>query len=307
VIALSVILAAHNPDIPRLRRVLSGLRAQTIDASVWETLVVDNASEPAIDLTALSDAAPINTRVIREAELGLTPARRRGFIEANGALCVLVDDDNVLDPDYLANVVRLFDQHADVDACGGKVIAEFERRPEEWHSEFMPLLALRDFGDESLITAPSRSADGLFSYPPSAPVGAGMALRRARAQAWARSAEDAPRDRAGADLGSAGDNDIVFSILEGGGSVAYFPQLRLTHLIPSERLEAGYLERLNRGIQRSWMRVLSRHAANPWPPIASWTVPLRKAKAWLAYRAWSGPDARVRWQGACGHFEGRAT
>ena len=112
-------------------------------------------------------------------------------------------------------------------------------------------------------------------------------------------------DRRGAALTSSGDNDIIFSVLRSGWQVAYFPDLTLTHLIPANRLQPDYLARLNRGIQQSWQQVLRRHGASPWPAIAPWTVPLRQAKAWFAYRAWSTPAARIRWQGACGHFEGR--
>lgn len=90
-----------------------------------------------------------------------------------------------------------------------------------------------------------------------------------------------------------------------GWHVAYFPDLRLTHLIPAGRLDAGYLGRINHGIQQSWMQVLTLHAANPWPPITTTSAFLRKAKAWVTYRAWASPAAMIRWRGACGHFEGR--
>lgn len=36
-------------------------------------------------------------------------------------------------------------------------------------------------------------------------------------------------------------------------------------------------------------------------------VPLHQLKAWFAHRAWRGPTEYIRWQGACGHFAGRAT
>jgi hypothetical protein len=134
-----------------------------------------------------------------------------------------------------------------------------------------------------------------------------MALRRAALQSWlADPSADSLPDRRGAALTSSGDNDIVFSVIRAGWQVAYFPDLSLAHLIPAARLQPDYLARLNRGIQISWQRVLARHNANPWPPVAAWTVPLRQAKAWFAHRAWSSPAAHIRWQGACGHFEGRA-
>jgi hypothetical protein len=90
-----------------------------------------------------------------------------------------------------------------------------------------------------------------------------------------------------------------------GWEVAYFPQLALTHLIPAARLKAGYLARLNRAMQTSWMHVLTLHDANPWPPLTPLGARLRKIKAWFTYHPWSSSAARVRYAGACGHFEGR--
>jgi hypothetical protein len=98
----------------------------------------------------------------------------------------------------------------------------------------------------------------------------------------------------------------VLTLMQAGWEVGYFPSLALVHLIPSSRLEADYLARLNRGIQHSWMQVLAAHEANPWPPVSPASAALRKAKAWITHHSWSSTAARIRWQGACGHFDGRA-
>ena len=45
---LSVVIPCHNPHGGRLRRVLDGLRAQTLPAGRWEVVVIDNASMPAL-------------------------------------------------------------------------------------------------------------------------------------------------------------------------------------------------------------------------------------------------------------------
>jgi len=132
-----------------------------------------------------------------------------------------------------------------------------------------------------------------------------MALRRVAVNAWLDAKSSAITDRRGTELTSGGDNDLVLTLLEQGWEVAYLPQLKLVHLIPASRLTKPYLARLNRGIQKSWMQVLSDHQANPWISIPAWTVPPRKVKAWFSHRAWASPAAYVRWQGACGHFEGR--
>lgn len=302
----SVVIPTHNPHAGRLARTLAGLRAQTLAADQWECLLVDNASSAAVDPASLVDDAPSNLRVVREPTLGLSSARRRGFAAAKGAVVVLVDDDNVLAPNYLSDVARIFDADPKLGAAGGPSRPEFETPPEAWTREFFPLLALRDLGAKAIIAGLARSPeDTHYQYPPSAPIGAGMALRRAAVAPWLESQGAGLSDRRGTALTSGGDNDIVLSVLHGGWQVGYFPELALTHLIPAGRLDPHYLARLNRGIQKSWVEVLARHGANPWSAVPRWTVPLRQAKAWFTYRAWKGLPAQIRWQGACGHFEGR--
>lgn len=305
-IELSVIVPTHNPDRERLRRTLEGLAVQSLDKTRWEVVVVDNASTAALTAELLISAPLPNARLVREPQLGLTFARRRGFLEAEGGLLVLVDDDNVIAPDYLNQVISLFAQYPQIGAMGGRSRPMFEQQPSAWHHEFLSLLAIRDLGDQPLIEGGSTAENAGRPYPAAAPIGAGMALRRAAIQPWLAESADRPTsDRRGADLASGGDNDIVLTLLRHGWSVGYFPSLVLTHLIPARRLEAEYLARLNRGIQKSWMQVLSRHGANPWPAIPAWSAPLRKLKACFVHRPWAGPAARVRWAGACGHFEGR--
>lgn len=262
---------------------------------------MDNASAPEVSLLSLHISAPTNTRLITEAQLGLSHARRRGFMEARGELVVLVDDDNVLAPDYLAQVAALFGAQPDVGAFGGRSLPEFEQAPPAWwQPEFDGLIACRDLGPAPI------HARGAREYPACAPIGAGMALRRAAAQSWlADSDAGALPDRRGSELTSGGDNDIILTVLAHGWAVGYSPTLELTHLIPAARLEPAYLARLNRGIAKSWMQVLRKHGVNPWPPLPAWTVPLRQLKSWFTCRAWSCPAAFIRWQGACGHFEGR--
>jgi Glycosyltransferases, probably involved in cell wall biogenesis len=307
---LSVILCTYHPDAGRLRRTLAGLCAQTFPPAQWETLVIDNAPSPLLSVDTLPGPAPTHLRLLHEPSSGLTFARRCGLNAAHpdSEFCLFVDDDNVLAPDYLARVVAHFDAHRQLGGIGGKSLPEFEQPPAPWWcAEFDGLLACRDLGSAPLFAADSRDpANGRRRYPHCAPVGAGMALRREAVRVWL----DQPStltDRRANELTSGGDNDIVFTVLRAGWQVAYFPDLVLTHLIPAARVQRDYLARLDRAVAKSWIHVLQKHDANPWPPIARWTVPLRRFKAWFTYRAWTGPAAYIRWQGACGHFEGRAT
>lgn len=300
---ISAIVPTHNPNSERLQKTLAGLRAQTLPAHRWELVVIDNGSIPAVDLPTIALHAPANTRIIQEPKLGLAHARKAGVRAALGTFIVFVDDDNVLAPDYLEQTLAAFFRHTGVGVLGGKSIPSFETEPPAWAKEFFPLLALRDLGETELVSS-ATPAPGPWEYPPFAPVGAGMAVRRSAIQSWMDRTTEIT-DRRGQELASAGDNDIILTIMEAGWQVAYVPQLRLTHLIPKGRLDPIYLGRLNRGIQKSWIQVLRAHNVCPWPTIPRWTVPLRQLKLWVTHRAWSSVAANIRWQGARGHFEGR--
>jgi glycosyltransferase involved in cell wall biosynthesis len=355
---VSVVIPTHNPRKDYLARVIDALSVQTLSKDLWELVIVDNGSKQPLAAVAsekvgmcesgkaegplpshLSTCSPFtkldlswhpNARVVREEKLGLTFARLRGFSEAKGDLIVMVDDDNLLAPDYLANAVEIASKHPDIGAFGGKCLPEFETEPEPWMREFLPLLALRDHGEEEIVSGDIRSPDGARrAYPDkAAPIGAGMVLRSSAAQAYAerllRSSglrvagggsayaqigsgltRTVITDRKGDSLASAGDNDLVFTILRDGWKVGYFPNLVVTHLIPKSRLTMDYLARANRGVQRSWVEVLRRHEACPWGEIARWSLPARKGRAFLTQRGWRKPDGFIRWQGACGQFEGR--
>lgn len=301
---ISVVLPARNPHPARLQRALAALGAQRLARGAWELLVIDNGSTPAISPDAQPQLRPLGARVIAEPRVGLTAARLAGIRAARGDVLVFVDDDNVLDSGYLEAIERRFAASPSVGAAGGPVVAEWESPPPAWTREFHGLLALRERSGEVELARGGADA----AWPEFAPVGAGLAIRRRHAldydAALARDPQRATFDRAGASLASGGDNDLVFTALHAGGDVAYFPELKVTHLIPAQRLAPDYLARLNRGIMRTWVRVLHLHGQCPWREIAPSTVPLRVARAWFRFQAWRGPAERVRWSGARGQFEG---
>lgn len=302
---LSVLLCTRDPHPGRLARTLAGLAAQSLARESWEILLVDNGSTPPLGPPADPTGLP-SLRLVREPQPGLTPARLRAIAEARGEALVFVDDDNVLDPAYLATALAAFAALPGLAAAGGPVRPEFAAPPPAWLPEFHGLLALHDHG-----AAPLHACGGPAApWPAFAPVGAGLCLRRAAALAYAAAVRADPTrlqlDRRAGALASGGDNDLVFTALRAGGDVAYLPGLALTHLIPAARLQPAYLARLNRGIQRSWVRVLALHGACPWRPIPRWTLPLRTLRARLRSRPWRGPVERIRCHGLLGRLEGQA-
>jgi len=293
---ISVIIPTYNPSYPVLTKAIDGLKSQTIASADWELIIIDNNSSPAVTFDL--DWKP-GARIIREATPGLTQARLAGFANSTGEIIVMVDDDNVLAANYLENVRLLFAENEKVGAAGGKSIPRFESAPPPWLSAFFDNLALRDLGENATVSSWKNA------YPENAPIGAGMALRRVALNTYINKIH-LIRDRTPGSLGSGGDNDMVIEIAKSGWEIGYFPVLLLEHLIPKNRTEVAYLSRLLNQSSRSWVLLLDSHDINPWPKIAPWTVPLRKIKAWISYRAWQDKVQYIRWRGACGLYDGLA-
>ncbi len=175
---VSVIICCHNPRPDYLQRTLEALRNQTLPQSQWELLLVDNASNVQLASTWDLTWHP-NARHLLEGTPGLTSARECGIREANAELLVFVDDDNVLDPGYLAEATRIAREWPLLGVWGsGSLLPEFEREPSEHLKPYLKTLALRN------VTEPRWS--NVFSCADASPCGAGLCLRPDVAHAYCK-------------------------------------------------------------------------------------------------------------------------
>jgi hypothetical protein len=243
---LSVVICTHNPRHDYFGRTLAGLRAQTLTADVWELLIIDNASTlevaPRPDLSWHARA-----RLLHETRLGLTHARLRGIQEAMGDLLVFVDDDNVLDPNYLETAQRIAEQKPFLGSWSGQCRPEFEQPPPDWTRRYWGNLVIRQFDQDVWSNLP-RLGETM-------PCGAGLCVRREVAQQYFDLHKAGKRsillDRVGDLLVSGGDNDLAACACDLGLGVGLITALKLTHLIPKQRLTLNYLSRLAESIQFS--------------------------------------------------------
>jgi glycosyltransferase involved in cell wall biosynthesis len=300
---LSVIIPTYNPATIRLEQTLAGLKSQSLPVDRWELIIIDNNSSNNFWQQLNLNWHPA-AQIVRESKQGLTYARLMGFNESTGNIIVMVDDDNILNADYLEKVLNIFRQNSQMGAIGGKSIPLFESTPPEWLDGFYGSLALRDLGDESLLATWNNE------YPACAPIGAGMAIQREALTSYIekiKSGKSKISDRTGNSLSSGGDNDMVIGTLKSGWQVGYFPELTLQHIIPAQRMQADYLARLLNSTNKSWVQLLQSHDINPWQPITKSGALLRKAKAWFTYKAWKNKPNYIKWRGACGTFDGLAS
>ena len=240
---LSVIICTHNPRPDYFQRCVGGLRIQTLSCQDWELLLVDNRSdEPVADCVDLS-WHPVAS-VVREETPGLAAARLRGIRESRGDLLVFVDDDNVLDRDFLEVARCTMEKRPFLGSWSGQCRPAFEQPPPEWTRRYSGNLVIREFDRDTWSNLPR--------LPETMPCGAGLCVRRSVALRYLDLHQSGKRsfqfDRNGTSLLSGGDNDLAACACDVGLSVGLISSLKLTHLISPERLTEHYLVRLCEGI-----------------------------------------------------------
>jgi len=290
----SIIICTHNPRPNYLQRVLSALRDQTLSTAHWELLLIDNASE--VPLAPQWDLSwHPNARHIVENELGVAIARRRGMLEASTDLLIFVDDDNVLDRNYLLEAVRIKHEWPQLGVWGaGAIVPEFEVAPQPDVAKLLEYLALRE------MTKPQWS--NVFPLRceqfRATPWGAGMCLRSHVAAAYRQWCEKSVihiASRRGKSEGksvllSGEDTEMCYVACEQGNGMGTFPQLRLIHLIPKERVTEKYLLKVFEGTVMSNLLLEYKWAGRlPNRPLRRWGL-LSILKNLLTHR---GIDRRM--------------
>jgi glycosyltransferase involved in cell wall biosynthesis len=242
----SIVICTHNPRSDYFTRVLDGLRHQTLPMDEWELLVVDNASQ--VPLTSSCDISwhPA-ARHIFERELGVAYARRRGIQEASADLIIFVDDDNVLDGNYLAKAVKIAQEWPFLGAWGsGCIQGDFEVEPRESLRSWLPVRE---------VTAPRWSnlaGIHLFGESPqeAIPWGAGLCLHKKVAIAYCEFCNLSSLQiisHQGEGLLGGEDTEMAFVCCSRGLGVGIFPELKITHLIPQHRVSEDYIVRFAEG------------------------------------------------------------
>lgn len=243
---ICVIICTHNPKPRYFERVLSALRDQSLPKQDWELLIIDNASREPLSRAVWDLSWHPSARIVREDKVGLSAARMCGMQEATAPLLVFVDDDNVLDPNYLSNVDSISQRWPQLGVWGGSITPEFEVEPSDHLAEFLEVLAIRE------IDAPRWS--NVSTCADAEPWGAGLCVRAFVAteyrELYMKSVVQVG-DRTGTSVLSGGDTEICLVACKLGLGMGLFPELKVIHLIPKERILEDYLVKITEGIQTS--------------------------------------------------------
>jgi glucosyl-dolichyl phosphate glucuronosyltransferase len=239
-VGIDVVICTYN-RAANLDAVLSALSAQRIDCGVvWSVLVVDNAStDRTVDVVEAHRSRRLlpGLRLVREDELGLTPARRRGVREASAPWIAFVDDDNLVEPGWLDAITQAARSHPQAGGIGGRVILDWEEPPPSFVKNFGFCFAEQEPGEVAC------EVDSL--------VGAGMVVRRAALAECGWLERPLLADRIGKRLVSGGDVEIAQRIRGAGYPLWFTPEAVLRHRISRSRASWRYLLRVNHGLGAS--------------------------------------------------------
>ncbi len=188
----------------------------------FEILIVDNA--PSDDQTQNLVATFPNVRYVRELKVGLDFARNRAMNEAKGEILAFLDDDIVVDRQWLLGLVEAWAENPDAGAFTGMVL------PYELETEAQILFERRGgFGRGFNKIRYGQLLDKNPLYPCGAGIfGAGCNMAFKRALLLELGGFDEALDT-GAPLPGGGDLDIFYRVIRAGYPLVYEPRYLIYH------------------------------------------------------------------------------
>jgi len=228
---ITVILCTHN-RCQSLSKALESVAASEMPSStVWEVLVVDNNSR---DQTreVIEDYCrrhPGRFRYLFEPKPGKSHALNAGIREAHGEILAFIDDDVIVETNWLRNLTASLNGNTWAGA-GGRIFPEKNFSPPPWLPLDGPnnmggILALFDLG-------------AAFVELDRPPFGTNMAFQKKMFEKYGGFRLDLG-PRPGSELRNE-DTEFGRRLLAAGERLRYEPSAKVYHRIPEERLTKGY-------------------------------------------------------------------
>ncbi|MEQ9234896.1 hormogonium polysaccharide biosynthesis glycosyltransferase HpsE [Coleofasciculus sp. E2-BRE-01] len=256
-IDFTVAIPTYN-GASRLPKLFEKLRQQIgLDQISWEIIVVDNNST---DNTAQvvheyqgNWLVDVPLTYILEPQQGAAFARLRAVQAAQGELIGFLDDDNLPNPDWIAQAYTFAQEHPQAGAFSGQIHGDFEVEPPENFQRIQAFLAIREHG-----STPHQFEPQNLRLPPAA----SLVVRK---KAWCETVPSCPTltGKLPGVMIQGDDYEPLLYIYKAGWEIWYHPDLHTYHQIPHWRLERDYLLSISRGcgLATCQLRMVN---AKPW-------------------------------------------
>jgi len=242
-VLITVAICTRN-RVNCLQRAVESVLPQMTDGT--ELLIVDNAStDDTAEVAARLAADNPRVKVWREEELGLSAARNAALKKAQGQYVLFLDDDAMVEPDWLAAYQRFLSAPPSerMAVAGGAVFPEFEVPPPKWTNTDIAF----DLG-------------GLQKCLPyrDSPWGCNIVYRRGLALEFGMF--DTRLGRKGKKMMSREESDLNLRLQDAGYEVWWLPGAAIRHFVPASRqtLSATMLSWFAEGRSIAIQRLKSR-------------------------------------------------
>ncbi|HEY9045391.1 MAG TPA: glycosyltransferase [Ohtaekwangia sp.] len=253
---VSVVICTYN-GASKLPETIRHIANQCVPAHIpWEFIIVDNASTDETSRVAQHEWSKYTCNqqftIVHEPQPGLSYARRKGFLSASYEYILLCDDDNWLDPHYIATVYEIMASHPNIGALGGYGSLVFEEEPPSWVRAFSIYAA----GRQAPMSGPSKR----FTL-----YGAGCVIRKSAYDILQHAGyRSLLTDRLGKELSSGGDYELCLALVIAGYTIWYDERLTFRHFITRDRITLEYYHKYLRESAKCF------EVLNPYKIICEW-------------------------------------
>ncbi|MEO8657497.1 MAG: glycosyltransferase [Bryobacteraceae bacterium] len=227
---ISVILCTYN-RCDKLYAALESVSRQILPPEIaWEVLVVDNNSSDRTGdvVAAYTKHSPDRFRYIRETRQGKSFALNTGIQEARGEVVAFMDDDVVVDENWLASLMSQMND-PEWAGAGGRIVPTWTTTPPEWMSS-----------EDRYCLAPIVSFDlrREACWLTEAPWGTNMAFRRSMFAKYGGFRTDLG-PRPGNEMRNE-DTEFGLRLLGAGEKLRYEPEALVYHPVCEDRTTEDY-------------------------------------------------------------------
>jgi GT2 family glycosyltransferase len=240
--AAVVVCAASAEREPLLRACVGSLLG---GVRVPDEILVVVDQNPALE-ASVAGWLPVAARLLRSDSRGISSSRNAGVRAATADIVAFVDDDAVVEPDWLLRVMRTFQGSDDLVGVGGAVVPKWERDGSWLPDELLWVVGCTYLGHRE-NTGPIRN-----------PIGCNMAFRRRELTAVGGfSSEFGKRGTA---LSTCDETELGLRLrrVYGPGRIRSIPTARVRHHIPTARIgwKTLVLRCISEGLSKARLRRL---------------------------------------------------
>lgn len=243
---ITIVICTYNGSAYIKEAIESILFQDNLEKKVDKILIVDNNSTDNTKEIVLEIASE-NTIVkyVFEEIPGVTNARKHGAL-VDTEWVIFIDDDNIVSENWLESTDDFIKSHPEVGVFNSAIIGELRFNPskeeELIYNSFYNYLAcfFKNFNDyesgkESKIKGPVGAGMGLRVKP----------LKKFLNEGWTKNV-----GRKGNQLTSGEDGEIARAVLNAGYKYEINLDTYIKHIIPKERLQKPYMDKLISGLDQ---------------------------------------------------------